>query len=435
MALADAGAHGGAVLVAGGDGQQHAVVSDAVQDFRNALLTLGGAEAAGGAQAHVDHVRPQGHGIVRRRQDVVPGGAVGAAGAEHLHGQDLGLGGRAHHVAHHTGVGRRDAGYVDAVVTGIAGVHVQVIVRVVEGKGHLGGVVDLAGGDGFLLLRVQRFAGQDRFNVRFRQGRAGGSRRKALVADLQAGVQNGDDHALALVAGAVFQAAQLRGGGLHVRGHLEFRRRIGGGHTGQGPDLVQLAVGHLDGEAVGGRRVGVQDLHRLAIQDLAGDLLLHRRLLAQHHGPVPDLAAASAALRHHRLCLQGDDGGDLLQRVNGVGGFQGLQAGVLQLLHPFGAAGRLLGRSVVGKGRHVGGDQHNGRQQQGKNTMFLQCLNSLIQSSSFGPSPRASFKFVSSSPCGIRIIQPLSRSTAGLPAGRWQGFSSLCRSCPGVRRI
>ena len=418
MALADAGTQGGAVLVAGGDGQQHAVVSDAVQDFRNALLTLGGAEAAGGAQAHVDDVRPQGHGVVRRRQDVVPGGAVGAAGAEHLHGQDLGLGGRAHHVAHHTGVGRRDAGYVDAVVTGIAGVHVQVVIRVVEGEGHLGGVVDLAGGDGFLLLRVQRFAGQDRFNVLFRQGRAGGSRRKALVADLQAGVQNGDDHALALVAGAVFQAAQLRGGGLHVRGHLEFRRRIGGGHTGQGPDLVQLAVGHLDGEAVGGRRVGVQDLHRLTIQDLAGDLFLHRRLLAQHHGPVPDLAAASAALRHHRLGLQGDDGGDLLQRVNGAGGFQGLQAGVPQLLHPFGAAGRLLGRSVVGKGRHVGGDQHNGRQQQGKNTMFLQCLNSLIQSSSFGPSPRASFKFVSSSPCGIRIIQPLSRSTAGLPAGR-----------------
>ena len=308
---------------------------------------------------------------------------------------------------------------MDAVVTGGAGVHVQVVIRVVEGEGHLGGVVDLAGGDARLFrLRTQVIVLEDLFNVRLRQGRIGGIILKALVADLQAGVQDGDDHALALVAGAVFQAAQLRSGGLHVRGHLEFRRRIGGGHTGQGPDLVQLAVGHLDGEAVGGRRVGVQDLYRLAVQDLAGDLLLHRRLLAQHHGPVPDLAAAGTALRHHRLCLQGDDGGDLLQRVNGVGGFQGLQAGVPQLLHPFGAAGRLLGRSVVGKGRHVGGDQHNGRQQQGKNTMFLQCLNSLIQSSSFGPSPRASFKFVSSSPCGIRIIQPLSRSTAGLPAGR-----------------
>lgn len=80
-----------------------------------------------------------------------------------------------------------------------------------------------------------------------------------------------------------------------------------------------------------------------AVQDLAGDLLLHRRLLAQHHGPVPDLAAAGTALRHHRLGLQGDDGGDLLQRVNGVGGFQGLQAGVPQLLHPF---GMLLGGSL-----------------------------------------------------------------------------------------
>ena len=296
-------------------------------------------------------------------------------------------------------------------------------------------MVDLAGGDGFLLLRVQRFAGQDCFNVLFRQGRAGGISRKALVADLQAGVQNGDDHALALVAGAVFQAAQLRSGGLHIRGHLEFRRRIGGGHTGQGPDLVQLAVGHLDGEAVGSRRVGVQDFYRCAVQHLAGDLRLHRCLLAQHHGPVLDLTAASAACRHHWLGLQGDDGGDLLRRFDGGGGFQRLQAGVPQLLHPLSAAGRLLGCSVVGKGRHVGGDQHNGRQQQGKNTMFLQCLNSLIQSSSFGPSPRASFKFVSSSPRGIRIIQPLSRSTAGLPAGRWQGFSSPCRSCPGVRHI
>lgn len=133
-------------------------------------------------------------------------------------------------------LGRRDARYVDAVVTGIAGVHVQVVIRVVEGKGHLGGVVDLAGGDASLFrLRTQVIVLEDLFNVRLRQGRIGGIVLKALVADLQAGVQDGDDHALALVAGAVFQAAQLRGGGLHVRGHLEFRRRIGGGHTGQGP--------------------------------------------------------------------------------------------------------------------------------------------------------------------------------------------------------
>lgn len=291
-------------------------------------LTLRRAEAAGGAQAHIDDVRAQGHSVVRRRQDIVPGSAVGAAGAEHLHGQDLGLGRDAHHVIHHTGIACGDAGHMGAVVTGTSGIHVQVVVGVVKGKGDLCAVIHLAGGDArLLLLRLQVLGGENGFNVLFIQGRAGGVRPEQGVADLQTAVHDGDDHALALIAGVVFQAAQLRGGGFHIRRYLKFRSRIGGGHAGQGPDLIQLAVGHLDGKAVGGCRVGVQDLHRGAVQHLAGDLLLHSCLLAQHHRPVLDLAAA-AALRHHRLGLQGNDDGNFLFRANGVHGFHGLQSGV-----------------------------------------------------------------------------------------------------------
>ena len=56
-----------------------------------------------------------------------------------------------------------------AVVAGTAGVHVQVVVRVVKGKGDLCSAVNLAGSDaGLFLLGLQAFGCQDVFNVRLR---------------------------------------------------------------------------------------------------------------------------------------------------------------------------------------------------------------------------------------------------------------------------
>ena len=132
------------------------------------------------------------------------------------------------------------------------GGNVQVVVCVVKGKGDLGRLVNLAGGDaGLFLLRFQVLSCQNSFNVFFRQSR-GGFRclRKQRVADLQATVHDGDDHALALVAGGVLQAAQLGHGRGHIRGDLEDWGGVGRGHAGELANFFQLTIGDHGGEAV-----------------------------------------------------------------------------------------------------------------------------------------------------------------------------------------
>ena len=347
VALADAGAEGGAVLVARGDGEHHTGGGNALKDRGDLLIALRCAEAAGGAKAHVDDVRAQGHGVVGGGQDVSPGSAVGAAGAEDLHGQDLGLGGDAHHIGRHPGVAGGDAGDMSAVIPGVAGRHVQVFVGVVKGEGHLRAVIDLGSGDaGLLLLRLQILVGKDVLHVLLGQGRRGGSVPEELVADLQAAVHDGDDHTLALVAGGIGQAAQLRGGGGHIRRKLEDRRGVRSGHAVQGADLRQLSVGNLHGEAVGNGGVAVQDLKLPAAQYLGGDLLLHRLLLAQHLRLVTDLAAAVHG-GHLGLGLQGDDGRHHLVRIDGVFRLQGLRPGGTEPLHPRCVGRRILRRCAI----------------------------------------------------------------------------------------
>ena len=347
VALADAGAKGGAVLVARGNGEHHTGGGNARKDRGDLLIALRCAEAAGGAKAHVDDVRAQGHGVVGGGQDVIPGGAGAAEGAEDLHGQDLGLGGDTHHIGRHPGVAGGDAGDMSAVIPGVAGRHVQVFVGVVKGEGHLRAVIDLGSGDaGLLLLRLQILVGKDVLHVLLGQGRRGGSVPEELVADLQAAVHDGDDHALALVAGGVCQAAQLRGGGGHIRRKLEDRRGVRGGHAVQGADLRQLAVGNLHGEAVGNGGIAVQDLKLPAAQYLGGDLLLHRLLLAQHLRLVTDLAAAVHG-GHLGLGLQGDDGRHHLVRIDGVFRLQGLRSGGTEPLHPRCVGRRILRRCAI----------------------------------------------------------------------------------------
>ena len=80
------------------------------------------------------------------------------------------------------------------------------------------------------------------------------------MADLQAAVHNGDDHALTLVAGGVLQAAQLGQGRWHIRGDLEDRGGVRGSHAGELSDLFQLAIGDHGGKAVFHGGVAVEDL-------------------------------------------------------------------------------------------------------------------------------------------------------------------------------
>ena len=358
MALADPGAQGGAVFVAGRDGKHHARVHDALEDLRDPFVPLRRAEAAGGAQAHVDDIGPQGDRVVGRRQDVIPGGAVGAIGAEDLHSQDLRLGRDARHVGGDAPVARGDARHMGPVVPGIAGGSIRVVVGIVKGKGDLPAAVNLGGGDaGHLFLGLQVLAGQDLGHILLGEGRVGGRGPEQGMGDLQTAVHDGDDHSLSLVAGGVFQPAQLHRGGLHIRSHLEHRRGIGRSHPVQRPDLLQLAIGHPDGEAGGHGGIGAQDLHRRPVQNLGGDGLLNIFLLAQQGGLVFHLAAAGAVRDHHGLGLQHHDGRDLFRGVDGVGGLESLQAAVPQLLDSLGI-GRFLGRPVPGQRRQIPRQQH-----------------------------------------------------------------------------
>ena len=205
------GGHGEIVGVAGGDGDQQALVvglvGQAVQDVLIAVVK--GPAGGGGAQRQVGRVAVQDDGVLEGGHVVGVRGA--AACAEDLHDQQLGVGSHAHS-AHGLGgvsvaaadvaVGGGDAGHVGAVVArAVRVVNAGAAVHVVVAVGDLG--VDVVAGSGVELTGEglhlglgQQLGGGAGLVDGIGEGLGG----HGLVAGVQAGVDDGDAGARAGVA-------------------------------------------------------------------------------------------------------------------------------------------------------------------------------------------------------------------------------------------
>ena len=318
-----AGARGVApvVGVAHGDGHHGVGVHQTVQ---NALiLGAGGHTGGGGAQGQVHGVRAQHDGVLDGHHVV---GVIGTAVlAEDLHGEDLGVVGLALDLvvaagglgkaaaADHVLVARGDALHVGAVVAlGIVAVgDVVVAVHVVVGVGDLGGAVggvgvdlhvelrglglDLGGGQQIQTGHVVRVAHVLGLGVEL-QGMLQTGGGEGDMVHLDAGVDDGHPGARtgdALLPDLV--AAGLEGGAVHIGvgavvGVAAVRLIPGlqhhGFHLVHGADGVQLAVGHVGGDDVGGQGDVPDHVQGLSIQDLRGDPVGKGQLLGLQLGPV-----------------------------------------------------------------------------------------------------------------------------------------------------
>ena len=131
---------GGVAGVAGGAAEDHPRLPEGLEGggVGPAQGTVGG-EAAVAAQGQVDHVRPQGPGVLHGPEDVAVVGPGPAVVGEDLHGQDLGRRGGAPEPDRPVlvpGVPRRQGGDVGAVA--VLGPHVVVPAVVVVGEGDAG---------------------------------------------------------------------------------------------------------------------------------------------------------------------------------------------------------------------------------------------------------------------------------------------------------
>ena len=158
--------------------------------------------------------------------------------------------------------------------------NVIVVVRIVECKWYFRRLVDLRSGrTDLLFLYVKVIVRQNIRHIVLRQRRRIRCLLKQWVADLQTAVHDGDDHALALIAGGVLQTAQLGHGGGHIRRYLEHRCRISRRNAVQCADFIQFTVGNRYRKTILYVRIGVQHLEWLAVEDLIGNLSLYISLL------------------------------------------------------------------------------------------------------------------------------------------------------------
>ena len=320
--------HGGEVTLCAALGGGIGVTGRAVQQDTGGLdqvVILGGqvalglpAEAAVGTQGHVDHVHVQQQGVVQGRQDGIRGGAVGGVG-EYLEDGQLGLGrltGEGDAAVGVHGLAGGDTGHVGAVVIAVllhgvgGGDHVRVGVGIVEGEGHLAALIQVVLGQqlqgaGAVLLGIPQSGiavcgdlglavlalaegiqqlGQAGL-LQLLHGRSVG---KGLVVHIQAGVQDADEHPLALILGVVGVGRHFRGG--------QGLAQSGGAH---GVGVVGLAQHHVLYAA------DVLDVMDLAVRHLGGK--------AADHGGVAEGEGAGNALALHGVHNGELDIGDLLQ--------------------------------------------------------------------------------------------------------------------------
>ncbi len=171
-------------------------------------------------------------------------------------------------------------------VAGVAvdGVAVGVMIAVVKLERDLLVVIQRGGaGVRRILLAVHVVFVQRLLNVL--AGQAGILRRvlEQLVAHINAGVEDGDDGALAVIAGGVgITAADHAVAGGHGGFKLKGRRDEGSLNTLDLADLLQLGVGHVRREAVGQGHVAILHIDRLAVEDLTGNAGLDGGLCLTH---------------------------------------------------------------------------------------------------------------------------------------------------------
>ena len=355
--------HGGEVAVGtalrGGVGVAGRAVEQDAGGLHQVII-LGGqvalglpAEAAVGAQGHIDHVHVQQQGVVQGRQDGVRGGAVGGVG-EYLEDGQLGLGrltGEGDAAVGVHGLAGGDAGHMGAVVIAVflhsvgRGDNVRVGVGIVEGKGHLGALIQVVLGQqlqgaGAVLLGIPQSGiavcgdlglavlaladlieqlGQAGL-LQLLHGRSVG---KCLVVHIQAGVQDADERPLALVLGVVGISGHFRGGqglaqsgGAHGVGivglaqhHVHYAVKL--------LDVVDPAIGHLGGKAAddggiaegegAGDALALHGVHNgeLDIGDLLQLSLGGSRLLEVQHGHA-GIGAVAGIQQAVRIQLHND---------------------------------------------------------------------------------------------------------------------------------
>ena len=300
--------------VTGGDGDHHAALGDPLQD---GCIGVGGnvVEAGvAGAQGQVGGIGTQHHGVLDGHHVV---GVISAAGlAEDLHDQDLCVGSHALGADGVQGIGvaalaignkavaRGDAGDVGAVVTlGILVMgDVQAVVHVVEAEGDLG--VHIQGGSSqtvVTLVSIQggQLIGDVLGGHQLGAGVLHGVLESAGIQGRMVGVGTGiDDGHLAACTGVTGGP----GGGGADHG-------IGGGHVGigsiggssaglitgldehfldagQGLDLLNVAVGHIGRDDVGGQGQIPDHIQFFPVQSLLGNGLFHALLLGFQGGTV-----------------------------------------------------------------------------------------------------------------------------------------------------
>ena len=339
------GAHHPGAGVTGGHADHGAGLGQAVQDGLVGGVGVSGHTGVAGAQRQVDGIGAQDDGVLDGGHVV---GVVSAAAlTEHLHGEDLRVGGHAldtHLVQspdegavflQQEGVGGGDAFHVGAMLTtGVVDVvDAIVLIDVVVGIGNLGADIGRGGVDGHVqlighggnLLRVQQIQalqvflhGQAAFTCPVGQGILERLRVEGLVAGVDTGIDHGDTGTGAGVAlsPGCGRADLLAGGGhIGVIGLLPVH------HIGLIPGLDQdldnagdlldgfdLAVLHIGGNNIGSQCQVPDHVQLTANGSLDGS----------RYGSLPVLQLLPVA---HGLRVLGDalyaeagpDGGLLLQ--------------------------------------------------------------------------------------------------------------------------
>ena len=343
---------GADVLVTGGDGSDDVLRVQTLVDHVD-LGVLGG-ETCSGTQRQVDNVSAQGHGVLNGCDDIV--GVSTAGSAEDLQNQNLCVGS-------HTGDGSAlgdicsgDTGNMSTVVALVvlAVVCGQIVIAVVEGIGNLLAAVQLGCSQLGLACNSVQVA-HDLCDVLSSHGCALGSSGEAGMIQIQAGVDDGDLHALAGVTQLVPHISDageagsgrsvgvcngLGGGDCIVNGH-----DVNALDVFELSDLLKILELSLDGEGVGQVSELITDIQLTALEngllDLIDDLVLdidQILLLGGSDLGNRSILLCQRSLLHHHEC------GDGLVLGEDFCGFLQLLQGVTQLgLGVQGNAGSLVG--------------------------------------------------------------------------------------------
>ena len=251
---------------------------------------VAGRKAAGCTKGEVAGIDIQTDAVLKTGHDGVPAGA--AARGEDLHDDDLGIRRNTDDTAAFDLISSRDTGDMRAVVMLCRCVRYIEITRVVVEDERKLAIIIGAIAQARHLARIQRVP--DGIDAFLRQGALGelilGQSAEVRMIDHDAGVQNGDLHALAGearcieligadhgggVAGHGLQLAVRRQGGL-LLGQGERRGDVDMIHTGKRLEGFLIAVLRLYGHAGRSDGVGVTQLELCVIAELLREVCLER---------------------------------------------------------------------------------------------------------------------------------------------------------------